>query len=418
MYILLAIIGAAIGALVNACIYWLGEIKSPASPWITAPPKIRRKLVHYLPVIGWLMRRGESRIVGRAFWIRPLLIELVWIIGLPFFYIWICNDGLTANVPPPAGWHLVWFVGYTILFTLLFVATFIDFDQRIIPDGITVTGTLIALVIAAAFPSFRLPKLVAGLAGMTVESVHFADGALRPTWHCGVFGLIIGLVVFVVWILALLPKHPLTELNIRGLKLVFVSTVRLLQSNGLKLRERARKQGLTLLTIGLIGSALIAINWSTLPGSNWTSLFGGIVGMGLGGLSIWLVRIVATHSLGQEAMGFGDVTLMAMIGAFLGWQAALITFALSPFAAIAIALINFLITKDNQLAFGPYLCLGAMITIFRWSVIWPKALPQFFAMPFLLMAVLTASLFLLMIMMVGVRKIKGLDNESTEDTSG
>ena len=41
---------------------------------------------------------------------------------------------------------------------------------------------------------------------------------------------------------------------------------------------------------------------------------------GLGGLIVWGGRIVATHALKMEAMGFGDVTLVAMIGAYLGWQ--------------------------------------------------------------------------------------------------
>ena len=46
----------------------------------------------------------------------------------------------------------------------------------------------------------------------------------------------------------------------------------------------------------------------------------------------------ARGCLRREAMGFGDVTLMAMIGAFLGWQAAVLTFFLGPFFGLAHAL--------------------------------------------------------------------------------
>ena len=48
----------------------------------------------------------------------------------------------------------------------------------------------------------------------------------------------------------------------------------------------------------------------------------------MGGGIVWAVRIIASQALGVEAMGFGDVTLMCMIGAFVGWQPALLIFCL------------------------------------------------------------------------------------------
>ena len=66
-------------------------------------------------------------------------------------------------------------------------------------------------------------------------------------------------------------------------------------------------------------------------------------------------------------MGFGDVTLMAMIGAMIGWQAALVAFFLSPFAAIAIVLVRYVITRDTYTPYGPYLCAGTVLTLVRWD---------------------------------------------------
>ena len=70
-------------------------------------------------------------------------------------------------------------------------------------------------------------------------------------------------------------------------------------------------------------------------------------------------------------MGFGDVTLMGMIGAFLGWQAAVLTFFAGAFFGLAHAVWKLSIyvrkwmrgeklsTADRELPFGPYLSMGA-----------------------------------------------------------
>lgn len=65
-----------------------------------------------------------------------------------------------------------------------------------------------------------------------------------------------------------------------------------------------------------------------------------------------------------ESMGGGDVKLLAMIGAFLGWQGAVITFFLAPFFGAAIGIINLLVKKDHTIPYGPFLSLGAVVTLF------------------------------------------------------
>jgi len=65
-----------------------------------------------------------------------------------------------------------------------------------------------------------------------------------------------------------------------------------------------------------------------------------------------------------ESMGGGDVKFLAMIGAFLGWQRALLTFFLAPFFAAIFGIINLIVKKDHTLAYGPFLSLGALISIF------------------------------------------------------
>ena len=67
-----------------------------------------------------------------------------------------------------------------------------------------------------------------------------------------------------------------------------------------------------------------------------------------------------------ESMGGGDVKLLAMIGAFLGWKMALITFFLAPFFGLLVGLINLIAKKDHTIPYGPFLSLAALVAMF-WS---------------------------------------------------
>ena len=65
-----------------------------------------------------------------------------------------------------------------------------------------------------------------------------------------------------------------------------------------------------------------------------------------------------------ESMGGGDVKLLAMIGAFMGWQMALLTFFLAPFLGIVIGVINLVSKKDHTIPYGPFLSIAALVVLF------------------------------------------------------
>lgn len=89
------------------------------------------------------------------------------------------------------------------------------------------------------------------------------------------------------------------------------------------------------------------------------------------GLSLMsLLRGIASGILGYPAVGLGDVTLMAMIGAFLGWQPVLCTLVIAPVAGIVIGTGVRLFTGRSYVAFGPYLCAAAVVVLFTWKAIW------------------------------------------------
>ncbi len=417
--LILTLAGALIGAFVNWAIYsWTYFLKRPFSPWMTtAESASRRNWTDRIPIAGWILLRRDAAAFGNGFWIRPMLIEIAWAIGLPWFYFWQIGGGLTGGpitpLPPTWGlWSETWFYAHTILIALMCIATFIDFDERTIPDYITIPGTLIGLAFAAGCPWFRLPVVTQNLAGQTVESLHFNSPNELPVWHVGDVGLWVAVAVFTIWILAPLPKICTLRYGVgRSLQLLVASVTRPRRKSNCEFRTQQRRPfgiSLALGILWLVGlvSLVAAKRW--LPIANWHSLFGSIYGMAFGGGMIWAIRIVARYALQKEAMGFGDVTLMAMIGAFLGWQATLLTFAMAPFAALLIVLVSFIFTRDNELAFGPYLCFGCLVLLLGWNSIWPAAMMQFqFVGPYML-PLMFGMLLLMAILLFCIQWIKGL----------
>ncbi len=108
----------------------------------------------------------------------------------------------------------------------------------------------------------------------------------------------------------------------------------------------------------------------------------GLAGMIVGMLITQGVRAFASFVFRREAMGFGDVTLMGMIGAFLGWQAALLIFFLAPFFGLGHAAWKLvksigkrmrggqLSSSDREIPFGPYLSMAAATVLFSWKWLW------------------------------------------------
>lgn len=108
----------------------------------------------------------------------------------------------------------------------------------------------------------------------------------------------------------------------------------------------------------------------------------GVVGLIAGGLPVLLIRWVGAFTLKQEAVGLGDVYLMAVAGAFLGWQPALVSLALSLMFAMATILTlavagTLRVHGGTMIPYGPFLSLGSAATLFGWPWIWPRTLHLF-----------------------------------------
>jgi leader peptidase (prepilin peptidase)/N-methyltransferase len=103
---------------------------------------------------------------------------------------------------------------------------------------------------------------------------------------------------------------------------------------------------------------------------HWHGLAWSLAGLTAGAGLTWAARAISSVVLGQEALGFGDVTLMGMIGAFIGWQPVLIVFLIAPLCALLTGLIVRLVSSKTYVPYGPYLALAAVIVLFNWQRIW------------------------------------------------
>ena len=192
----------------------------------------------------------------------------------------------------------------------------------------------------------------------------------------GPAALAAAIAAFCAWCLALAPGRWYTRHGY--FRAVKVFTARMV-------RERMTY---ALLALAVLGSVVIAKIWS-IGGPHWAGLASSLAGIVIGGGLVWIVRILATAVLHREAMGFGDVTLLAMIGAFLGWQAAVIVFFLAPLAAVLVGLGRLLLRGEKEIPFGPFLCLAAAATVLAWPAIWDRGYP-YFSLGWKLIAVLSA----------------------------
>jgi leader peptidase (prepilin peptidase)/N-methyltransferase len=93
--------------------------------------------------------------------------------------------------------------------------------------------------------------------------------------------------------------------------------------------------------------------------------FDSLIGIVVGGGSLWLMGELYFRIRGEEGMGFGDVKMLAMIGAFLGWKLMLLTLLLASFIGSVIG-VGLIALKQGDmkyaLPFGTFLAAGALLS--------------------------------------------------------
>lgn len=91
-----------------------------------------------------------------------------------------------------------------------------------------------------------------------------------------------------------------------------------------------------------------------------------IIGASLGYLSLWSIYMIFKFLTGKEGMGYGDFKLLALLGAWLGWQQLPLIIVLSSLLGSVVGIVLITIKRsglNTPIPFGPYLAASGWLAL-------------------------------------------------------
>jgi leader peptidase (prepilin peptidase)/N-methyltransferase len=337
-----------IGSFLNVCIYRLPLGLSVNQPRRSFCPSCKAPISWFqnIPVLSWLCLKGRCAKCHTPIPARYPAVELL--TASLFVALWI-QFSPSDPIQPATAWILpLW-----IFASLLIVATFIDLEHYIIPDEITLGGTVAGLLFSTALPV--LHQTTSHTAGALWSIIGAATGFFS-LWAV----VELGKLAFGKKRVHLDSPQPL-RWTLQGDDAEFVLGDERSQWSEMFARPSDR--------------LLVQTHWTEIQGERWENV---LLTFEYEQLSLldrkWNlndlqeIRAAAISLvIPREAMGFGDVKFMACIGAFLGWKAALFTFFAASCLGACVGLTAILLRHRDasaRIPFGPYLAAGALLWMF------------------------------------------------------
>lgn len=358
--------GACVGSFLNVVVHRLPRGMSLMSPPSRCPICGRRLSLHEnLPVVGWFLSGGRCRSCGSRIGLEYPLVELGVAVLFAILYLLFFETrfgpgvGAVSNpwwnhrgpiVASPA------FIGLLSLVACLLAASIIDARSFLIPGEITRVAALIGT--GSLFVQSLVPGAAVGPSGYWAVPLPGWPAAILA--FAGFGGLAIS------WVLLragrLTPSFADYEKYLEpGQTFAAYPHAR---------REMVRE--LLFLAPCMAAMTAVILVVDRLPTGQpplpVAALGASALGFIVGGGSIWAIRILGSLAFGKEAMGMGDVHLMAAVGAALGW--------IDPLAAILPAVVLALAwtmasrglaivrgRSPRELPLGPYLAAGTLLVI-------------------------------------------------------
>lgn len=454
--------GTILAAAANYFVDRFGWTPRYRSPWRRFPANVvgpKRRWTARIPVVGWLetarLRLGKTENVAekektlrkrveksgdgatafdfatipgwesRFFWARPLVVEAFFAALLTWRFC-VLTDGVASEAE--AGRALVFWGAETVLYWLALCMTLVDFDDYIIPDAAVIPGAVVGLTLAAVFPFLTVAPVAWPLdltGAATTNDVFLFAAFCGESWGLGSsLGVVRGLVfagiaaIWTFWSFALLERRfPARRLGVRKAAAIFCRRLRrstltpilaavwALGLIGIAVVVYGDASAATFAEIEPIGNAFLGRTAFDRALSASGALANAAVGLFVGATIIWAVRIIGRSALGVEAMGFGDVAALGVIGAFVGWQGAVVAFFVAPFFGLVFGFLRRFSDKTPEIPYGPFLCGGAVLYLARRKQ-FDAYLAPFFGDPLFLAGLAVVGFELLWALLAALRRAK------------
>lgn len=385
--------GACVGSLINVLVYRMPKGISVVFPPSRCPScQTRLRWYDNVPIFGWYKLRGRCRYCGSKISPEyPIVEAFVALLFVLFYVLWY-------TVPDSASWLGVgwgrvkpeWAMNglattwptFVVLLTLLgclVTCTLIDAKTYTIPLELTWVPVVVAVVVHPVHAAWVVRDGGEGLrhtAGRFLWTLPTPgpDGWL---WIGAALGATLGLAIGIVllrfglirrsfadydeWEKKALADHP-GEAGADAPADLWIQYPHARREVLKELVYLAPCLGLGVFGAGMLPRLVPAGSQAPL----WLSVLAGVLlGYLVGGGVVWAVRIFGSLAFGKEAMGLGDVHLMAAVGACLGWIDPTIAFFAAAFIGVFWAILGAVFggALKRAMPYGPFLAAATILVL-------------------------------------------------------
>lgn len=349
------VFGSMVGSFLNVCIYRMPLGQSIVSP-PSHCPSCKKEIPWYrnIPLVTWTIQRGRCAGCGLPISPRYILVELL--TGVLFLLTWLQHGDVSVLLV----------LCYITMIAGMVAATFIDLEHFIIPDEITLGGTVVGIL-------FSL--LVPGLHETTIRSQALVQSFIGAAFGAGLIYMILrlGKLMFGKQRLEIDEELPIqfkeTSLQLPDREIPY-EDIFYRASDTIRIQAKSVRLILKDLSGALPPKTFEGVSLSLQP-SKLTINDEVFNPEEIHDLEVMASEVV----LPREAMGLGDVKFMAAIGAFLGWKAIIFVLMASSVLGSIVGISAILARKQEwsgRIPYGPYLAMAALIwimvgdTLLRW----------------------------------------------------